>query len=306
MMTIDELNRKFGAPGRIVFHLGHCGYPEVVLTNKYGVAEVALMGANTLSYRPTGHSPVIFRPAKRDYNRGQSFHGGIPVCWPQFGKLAIPGMAQHGFARVMPFEVRGTQYSEEMTEITLGLRSDDETKKLYPYDFDLEVKVSVSMKLNLTMTTKNTGTEAFEFTGGFHPYFLIRERDDVVVKGLANVPYVYAEDMTNHVQVGDLAMTTSTDHVFSLPEAPKHEFAILDPRLKRALALASTGHASAIVWNPGPGDILPDFQPDDWRKFVCVEPVTSWPKALQSLKPGETHELACAIQSTADGLPEEA
>ena len=156
------------------------------------------------------------------------------------------------------------------------------------------------------MTTKNTVTEAFEFTGGFHPYFLIRERDDVVVKGLANVPYVYAEDMTNHVQVGDLAMTTSTDHVFSLPEAPKHEFAILDPGLKRALAMASTGHASAIVWNPGPGDILPDFQPDDWRKFVCVEPVTSWPKALQSLKPGETHELACAIQSTADGLPEEA
>ena len=75
-MTIAELNQRYGAPGRIVFHVGHCGYPEVVLTNKYGAAEVALLGANTLSYRPTGHSPVIFRPAKRDYNRGESFHGG--------------------------------------------------------------------------------------------------------------------------------------------------------------------------------------------------------------------------------------
>ena len=49
MMTIDELNRRFGAPGRIVFHPGHCGYPEVVISNKFGTAEVALLGANVLS-----------------------------------------------------------------------------------------------------------------------------------------------------------------------------------------------------------------------------------------------------------------
>ena len=251
-MTIAELNQRYGAPGRIVFHVGHCGYPEVVLTNKYGAAEVALMGANTLSYRPTGHSPVIFRPARRDYNRGESFHGGIPVCWPQFGRLAIPGMAQHGFARVMPFEVRGTRYTEEETEITLGLRSNDETKRLFPHDFDLEVKVSVSMKLNLRLTTKNTGEAPFAFTGGFHPYFTVRERDGVVVRGLDKVPYIYAEDMSEHVQVGDLAMTTSTDHVFSLPEAPKHEFALIDSGLRRAIAMASSGNGSAIVWNPGP------------------------------------------------------
>ena len=107
-MTIDELNRRYGAPGRIVFRAGFAGYPEVVLANKFGTAEIALLGANVLAYRPTGHSPVIFRPDKRDYNRGESLHGGIPVCWPQFGKLAIEGMSAHGFARVMPFEVRGT------------------------------------------------------------------------------------------------------------------------------------------------------------------------------------------------------
>ena len=68
-MTIDELNRRYGAPGRIVFRTGFAGYPEVVLANKFGTAEISLLGANVLSYRPTGHSPVLFRPAKRDYNR---------------------------------------------------------------------------------------------------------------------------------------------------------------------------------------------------------------------------------------------
>ena len=301
MQTIEELNRRYGAPERIVFHMGHCGYPEAVLSNKCGTAEVALLGANTLSYRPTGHSPVIFRPAKRDYNRGESFHGGIPVCWPQFGKLAIPGMAQHGFARIMPFEVRGTQYSEDMTELTLGLRSDDETRSLFPYDFDLEVKVTVSMKLNLRMTTKNTGAVPFEFTGGFHPYFLVRDRDAVSVRGLDGAPYIYAEDMSEHVQTGDLAMTTSTDHVFELKPAAKHEFAVMDPGLRRAIAMVGSGHGTAIVWNPGPGNVIPDFSPDDWRKFVCVEPVTHWPKAVKALGPGESHDLIVAIQSSAEG-----
>ena len=302
-MTIDELNRKYGAPGRIVFRQGHCGYPEVVLANMYGTAEIALLGANVLSYRPTGHSDVVFRPAKRDYNRGESFHGGIPVCWPQFGKLSIEGMVQHGFARMMPFAVRATKYSEEMTEITLGIVSDAETKTLWPHDFDFEVKISVSMKLNLSMTTKNTGTAPFEFTAGFHPYLRVRERDGVTVKGLAGESYIYAEDMSEHVLAGDLEMKTSTDHVFSLSPAAKHEAAVIDGGLRRAIAMASSGNTKTVVWNPGPEGKLPDFEPDDWRKFVCVEPVTSWPKAARALGPGETHELAVAIQSVAEEAP---
>ena len=62
-MTINELNTRYGAPERIVFRQGHCGYPEVVLANRFGTAEIALMGANVLSYKPTGHAPVVFRPA---------------------------------------------------------------------------------------------------------------------------------------------------------------------------------------------------------------------------------------------------
>ncbi len=302
MRTIEELNKRYGAPGRIVFRPGHCGFPEVVLANQYGTAEIALYGANVLSYRPTGHAPVVFRPSRRDYRPGESFHGGIPLCWPQFGNRMNPDLPQHGFARTMPFEVRGTQYSEEMTEITLALTSSDETKKLFPYDFDLEVKITVSMKLNLRLTTKNVGKAAFEFTAGFHPYFLVRERDGVTVKGLDGVPYVQADMMTDHVQTGDLEMTTETDRVFALPAAPKHEFALLDNGLRRAIALVGSGHASLVVWNPGPDVAIPDFEADDWRKFVCVEPVTHWPKALKLLEPGEKHEFLVAIQASAEGV----
>lgn len=299
-MNTNQLNSRYGAPGRIVFRTGHCGYPEVALANKYGVAEVALLGANVLSYRPTGHAPVVFRPERRDYNRSESIHGGIPVCWPQFGRLAIPGMSTHGFARIMPFGVRGSTYSDEMTEIVLGLSSDDATRSLWPHDFDLEVTVSVSMKLNLKLTTKNVGSSPFEFSAGFHPYLLVGNRDECRVRGLDGEKYVYAEDMSEHVQLGDLAMTSSADHVFALKPALKHEFALVDDRLRRAIAVVASGNGSAVVWNPGPEGRFPDLCPDDWRRFVCVEPVSSWPGTV-SLGPGESHELMVAIQSAADG-----
>ena len=297
-MEIDDLNRKFGSPGRIVFKTGHCGYPEVALANKYGVAEVALLGGNTLSYRPTGHSPVVFRPAKRDYNRADSLHGGIPVCWPWFGKSGDPGTKPHGFARISLFKVRGTEYSDEMTEVTLGLKSDDATRSLWPYDFDLELKISVSMKLNLSLKTTNTGDRPFLLTEGFHPYFLVGDRERVVVRGVSGLEYVDARDMSKGVFDGDYPTTEASDHVISLKDEPKHEFALLDPAMKRAVGIASSGHRRLVIWNPGPGAALHDLATDDWRKFLCVEPATLWREAGYTLAPGESHTLATAIQST--------
>lgn len=294
-MTVNELNARFGAPGRIVFRPGFAGYPNVVVANKYGTAEVALLGANVLSYRPTGLGPVIFRPAKRDYNRGDAFHGGVPVCWPQFGSRFDKTLPQHGFARKLVFEVRGTEYSEDKTEIVLGLKSDAETRRLWPHDFDLEYTITVSMKLNLKLVTTNTGDAPFAFSAGFHPYFVVRDRDQVSVRGVDGCSVVNGHDMSTGVQSGDFAVDFAADHIFALPTAIKHEFAVMDRGLRRAIALVSAGNNATVVWNCGPDAKPDDFGPEDWHKYVCVEPVTDWPGGRE-LPAGGTHELLAAIQ----------
>lgn len=300
-MEIDELNRRFGAPGRIVFRRGHCGYPEVSITCKYGAAEIALLGATVLSYRPTGHSPVLFFAKDHVYARGEEVHGGMPLCWPQFGRLAIEGMSPHGFARIMPFRVKSSQYSDEMAELVLFIESSAETRSVWPFDFRLEVRLSVSMKLNAYATTFNTGGEAFEYTAGFHPYLLARDLDATYVRGVDALEYIDAADMSRGTQSGDLAMGGAKNRVYALrgSDAPlaKHEAVLVDPGLKRAIAIASHGARNLTVWNPGGGPAFGDIGPDAWRKFVCVEPVTAWPKADRALLPGESETLAIAVQS---------
>ena len=295
--SIFELNARYGAPGRIVFHEGLGGYPEVVLSNQYGTAEVALLGANVLSYRPTGHSPVLFMPQYNQYARGKEVHGGCPLCWPWFGKSGEPGTKSHGFARMSVFEVRGSVYSEDMTEVTLGLKSSPETKSVWNQEFDLEYRISVSMKLNLTLTTTNTDTKEMTLTEGFHPYFRVMDRNRCTVKGVAGLNYIDARDMSKNTFGGDFKLDTEADHVVTLKDEPKHEFALMDEGLNRAIAIVSDGNKKLVVWNPGPKEIY-DLAPDDWRKFACVEPATLWRDDAFILKPGEKHTLTAAIQSS--------
>jgi len=49
------------------------------------------------------------------------------------------------------------------------------------------------------------------------------------------------------------------------------------------------------VWNCGSDAEPADFSKGDWRKYVCLEPVSDWPDGRE-LKPGERHELLAAIQ----------
>ena len=61
--------------------------------------------------------------------------------------------------------------------------------------------------------------------------------------------------------------------------------------------MVSSGNDAAVVWNPGPGGKLPDLAAEDWRKFVCVEPVSDWPGG-RTLAPGASYTLEMAIQTS--------
>lgn len=304
----DALNRQFGAPGRIVFRPSpDTGAPVAVLANQYGTCEIDLLGARVLSYRPTGQQQVIFLPKNMKREDGGWSHGGIPVCWPWFGRNGEPGSKSHGFARGQVFEVRASEYSEDATEVTFGLTASDETRKVWPYDFDLEVKISVSMSLNITMTAKNTGSERFWYTEGFHPYFLLRgDGEPAKVRGVdgesvCDARVAKADGTQFNVNdfkgpwKGDLTIDTDYDHVFSSVKG--NEYAIFDPGLKRTIVIRSRGNKKLVVWRPAPADCGGNLAPDDWKRMVCVEPATLFRDEGEWLEPGATHELRMAIQS---------
>jgi glucose-6-phosphate 1-epimerase len=127
----------------------------------------------------------------------------------------------------------------------------------------------------------------------------VADRNRVTIRGLDGCSYVDArsEPFAEGVQQGDMPMNEDKDHVFAVKPAPRHEYAMIDPVARRAIAMVSSGNNNTVVWNPGTAYVLADMSKDDWRRMICLEPVSDWPGALK-LKPGETYELVAAIQST--------
>jgi glucose-6-phosphate 1-epimerase len=171
---IAILNQRFGAPGRIAFRSGEADLPIVALVNRFGACEISLYGGHVLSYRPVGHSPLLFVSKASLFEPGKPIRGGIPICWPWFGPNPNPALPLHGFARIQQWSLSATEYSSDVTEIRLSLSDSDLTRRLWPYAFELSLRIWLDQRLNLELTAVNRDAQPFTFTEALHPYLRVK------------------------------------------------------------------------------------------------------------------------------------
>jgi glucose-6-phosphate 1-epimerase len=286
---------RFAAPGRIAFREGDGGFPVAVLACRFGTCEISLYGAHVLSYRPTGHAPVLFISGQSRFERGQPIRGGVPVCWPWFGPAADPALPLHGFARILDWEVAATEYTADTTQITLALDASDATRRFWPFAFTLIMRVTLGQCLTLELTAHNRDTRPFTFSQAFHPYFLVRQIMDVTVRGLDRAPFLDRLTRQTHTQDGPLNIRAETDRIY-IPQHP--QCALHDPGIGRAVALVYGGASRLVVWNPwiDKARAMPDFGDDEYTRMICLEPANTDGGEI-TLPPGGSHALSLAIQS---------
>jgi glucose-6-phosphate 1-epimerase len=294
---IALLNQRFGAPGRIAFRSGEAGLPVVSLVNRFGACEVSLYGGHVLGYRPVGLGPVLFVSQHSFFEPGKPIRGGIPICWPWFGPNPDdPAKPLHGFARILQWDLRATEYSSDVTELRLSLTDSDLTRRYWPFAFELTLRVWLDERLNLELATENRDTRPFTLTQAFHPYFLVRDIREVTVHGLDGAAYADRLASQPGKHEGPLTIRAETDRLFSPPE-PK--VALLDAGLKRALAMTFAGTSKMMVWNPwvDKARALPDFGDDEYTRMLCLEPANAADAAV-ALAPGGRHALSLSLQAT--------
>ena len=232
----------------------------VAMTNMCGVVTVDTHGARVISYIPEGGEEVFFV--------SETGTGGMPLCWPWFtGNGPSKDSRRHGIARYKDFEVVGTERIGNDSTLTLQLKSDDETRRLFPHDFALTVKVRMNDRLTVSMIGENTGKEPFAVTEAFHPYFAVSDSGKCIV-----------EDIDSD------------------------EYRLVDPSRGWTLSFADEGEKGRYIWRPNPKSHLSKsvspILPDDWRRFICVENGTLKKEDAYILKPGECHTLTRVIRLT--------
>ena len=256
-------------------------------------AAISLHGGHVLSYQPADQDDLIWMSKEAVYDNATALRGGIPICWPWFGRIAAPA---HGFARTSEWSLIEHKENEQGVIISLGLNDSDTTREIWPHQFALVLNVEISDQLTVTLTMTNTDEKPWSYSGALHSYFNVGDITSTEVTGMGH-SYIDGLLEGQRCEGGDtLVLTDTIDRVYT---APEQDIFIKDSRLNRAISVTNHGHNSAVLWNPwaAGAKAMGDMNDDGYQTFLCVESTLHAPTLEQGkqVSPGETAVLSTVI-----------
>jgi galactose mutarotase-like enzyme len=256
-------------------------FREISISSGNTRAKIAPERGGLLTSFAVNDVNVLYLDRETFNNSEKSIRGGIPVLFPQAGLYSGPyHLKHHGFAKLKPWNL----IEQTQDSMTLGLSSDESTKKDYPFNFHLSLKARVTEgRLDYIMTVKNTGNELLPTAYGTHPYFEIMDSDKskVIIKNIEdfNPQKVdwskdYGVKFPNPGEIKMIIPKTSN--------IPQKEIVIeSDPNVFQLI----------YVWH------------EVGKNFICVEPWTRNDYALNDprqsiwIKPGESMVFPISISA---------
>jgi D-hexose-6-phosphate mutarotase len=299
MPDTSELNARFALGEQLRFQPGPHGLPVAEIATPQATASVCLLGGHVLAFQPRPQRyPVLWLSDCSNYEVGKPIRGGIPVCWPWFGKHPTAAdMPSHGFVRTRLWSVLKTQALPEGTvQIRLGLTATSETRALWPHEFDLQIVVTVGATLTAELVAWNLGHEdVFACTAALHTYLTVGDITRTTVHGLDGLTYIdtVADAWTRKQQTGPVTFAEEVDRIYLNTAA---DCLVEDPALGRRIRIAKSGSQTTVVWNPwiAKAKRMPDFGDDEYRQMVCVE-TTNAAEDRITLPPSGSHRLRTVI-----------
>jgi glucose-6-phosphate 1-epimerase len=298
MISVDELNEKFGIANQLQFVQGNGGLTCIQIKNSFATATVSLYGAQVLSFIPIGAADILWMSSKSLFAEGKAIRGGIPVCFPWFGPHASDATKpQHGFARTSNWNVSETSMmANGATHIKLSLHHSPATMALWPYAFSAYLVLTIGQTLTVKLQVHNTGTKSFDYSDALHTYLAISDTSTIKIAGLHQSTYydAFGTELKNQ-ESEFLHINKEVNRRYVQHTA---HCIINDSVLQRKITIAKTGSKVTVVWNPGAATTLTmnDMAEDGYKKFVCVEAVNAYPGIdIITLKPQEEYTLSTTI-----------
>eukprot|EP00270_Netrium_digitus_P008836 TRINITY_DN2665_c0_g1_i1.p1 TRINITY_DN2665_c0_g1~~TRINITY_DN2665_c0_g1_i1.p1 ORF type:complete len:304 (+),score=24.21 TRINITY_DN2665_c0_g1_i1:139-1050(+) len=263
------------------------GLEKVLLKEPSGSsAEVYLHGGHVTSWRNDKGEEQLFLSSKAVFKPPKAIRGGIPICFPQFGKFG--SLDQHGFARNRKWSLDPLSTLEDPASVDILLASSNEDLKLWPHSFELRMRVSLdkSGHLSSVLRVSNTDTKSFSFTFALHTYLSVSDISEVRIEGLETMDYLDNLEQGKRVtdQGDSLTFDSEVDRIYlSTPS----RIAIVDHSKKKTFLVSKDGLPDAVVWNPWDrkAKAMSDFGDEDYKRMVCVEAAAVEKPIV--LKPGE-------------------
>jgi len=265
------------------------GFKYLEIHNPHAHAKIALQGAHLFAYKAEEKPALVWCSEKAYFDQGKAIRGGIPVCFPWFGKHQEDAtLPQHGFGRTQEWTlISQKENADGSTSIALQLTPNVHTLSLWPFQFEATIHFGVGERLDVALEVKNTDSKPFELGAALHTYFTVSNIDNVSLYGFQDKVYCDALSQTKETQKDALIIDKEIDRVYFNPEKT-----IILQDDTRKTTIEQTGSNSTVVWNPWieKSKQLTDMSDEGYKNFVCIETanVLEDVRVLQAL---QTHRL---------------
>ena len=262
------------------------------ISNEAASAKIALQGAHLFEYTRRNENPLLWISPTARFEKNRAIRGGIPVCWPWFGKdTRYPDGPQHGFARTALWTLTDIGEPDASTTVaTLSLDHTDVEQSWFPYRFRVTLRIVIGKTLEISLQTENLDERPFTLTEALHTYFAVGDIASVQILGLQNTVYADALDAFAHKSsAGAITITQETDRVYL---DTNHTVIIRDDALRRSVTVGKSGSRSTVVWNPwiDKAKRMEDFADDSYKTMVCIETANALRNGV-TVAPGTSHTL---------------
>lgn len=253
------------------------------LKNQFYEATVSTLGAELISLKNKDGKELLWHNPE---TVGWQRHA--PLLFPFCGRLkdsefiyrgkAYP-MTIHGFASTTEFIPE--KVSE--TEISLVMKSNGETKAVFPFDFIFTATYTLDGdRVNLKVKIENSGEEILPYVFGWHPGFNLPTEDgqdinDYAVKfdGRNEVKRVlFQSDLSIPSTVVDYPLTNG-EYKLSEEEIYKVDTMVFK-EVGSKVKLYAEGHPFALdmTWSDNLDVLCIWKMPKSEAKYICLEPWT--------------------------------
>ncbi|WP_318439232.1 D-hexose-6-phosphate mutarotase [Photobacterium leiognathi] len=286
--------RQLSTVNALSDHVTVCEYQGInIIRVIHPLAEagISLHGGHLIWFKPAGEKDIIWLSENAEFDTQKAIRGGIPVCWPWFGKAGTPS---HGFARTSQWTLQEHRENENGVIVSLQLEDNEETRALWPYKFNNVLTFEIGTELKVSLTSTNTDSQPWSYGGALHTYFDIADINNIEITGMGST-YLDSTQQGKACEGGDvLTFTSETDRVYTQPEAT---ITINDKNNERNILVTNEGHNAAVIWNPWQelSISMGDMADNSFETMVCVESTIHQPSI--ELAPGQSHTLATTVVS---------
>ncbi|WP_318401334.1 D-hexose-6-phosphate mutarotase [Photobacterium leiognathi] len=286
--------RQLSTVNALSDHVTVCEYQGISIIrviHPLAEAGISLHGGHLIWFKPASEKDIIWLSENAEFDTQKAIRGGIPVCWPWFGKAGTPS---HGFARTSQWTLQEHRENENGVIVSLQLEDNEETRALWPYKFNNVLTFEIGTELKVSLTSTNTDSQPWSYGGALHTYFDIADINNIEITGMGST-YLDSTQQGKACEGGDvLTFTSETDRVYTQPEAT---ITINDKNNERNILVTNKGHNAAVIWNPWQelSISMGDMADNSFETMVCVESTIHQPSI--ELAPGQSHTLATTVVS---------